>query len=227
MIGSDEVEFSRGAYGLGTKSGTIISLDKCFIKPGMTYHTNTSFSKPSIVDMKDCYVDGEITLWDFNSTGLECYLNLYNTRYNNIRHAYNGSDKTQYIKINGVGNANSPIICDNSVIYKTDETIEIKNGSSFTIPIGKPVKRTGLKTIEPMYSSDDIKLFYGIALQEIKNGEIGLIQTKGYINSNFLNLNLNVGDKIGIINGSLAIVTENEIGKVEFNYNDIKLIKLN
>ena len=78
-----------------------------------------------------------------------------------------------------------------------------------------------------MYSSDDIKLFYGIALQEIKNGEIGLIQTKGYINSNFLNLNLNVGDKIGIINGSLAIVTENEIGKVEFNYNDIKLIKLN
>lgn len=227
LIGSDEVEFSRGAYGLGTKSGTIISLDKCFIKPGMTYHTNTSFSKPSIVDMKDCYVDGEITLWDFNSTGLECYLNLYNTRYNNIRHAYNGSDKTQYIKINGVGNANSPIICDNSVIYKTDETIEIKNGSSFTIPIGKPVKRTGLKTIEPMYSSDDIKLFYGIALQEIKNGEIGLIQTKGYINSNFLNLNLNVGDKIGIINGSLAIVTENEIGKVEFNYNDIKLIKLN
>ena len=61
LIGSDEVEFSRGAYGLGTKSGTIISLDKCFIKPGMTYHTNTSFSKPSIVDMKDCYVDGEIT----------------------------------------------------------------------------------------------------------------------------------------------------------------------
>ena len=226
LIGSDGVEFSSGAYGLGTKSGTIVKFNKCFIKPGMVYHTNTSFTKPSVVDMKDCYVDGEITLWDFNTTGLDCYLYLYNTRYNNIRHAYNGTEKRQYIKIKGIGNSKSPIICDSSVTYKTAETIEIKNNSSFTIPIGKAVKRTGMKTIEPMYSTDDPKLFYGIAIQTIESGKSGLIQTKGYINSNFVGLTLNVGDKIGVVNGALSIVTENEIGKVEFAYDDIKLIKL-
>ena len=226
LIGSDGIEFSSGAYGLGTKSGSIVNFNKCFIKPSITYHTNTTFLKPSVVNMENCYVDGEITLWDFNSTGLECILNLYNTRYNNIRHAYNGTEKRQYIKIKGVGNSKSPIICDNSVTYKTAETIEIKNNSSFTIPIGKAVKRTGLKTIEPMYSTDDPKLFYGIAIQTIEGGKSGLIQTNGYINSNFINLTLNVGDKIGVVNGALSIVTGNEVGKVEFDYNDIKLIKL-
>ena len=47
-----------------------------------------------------------------------------------------------------------------------------------------------------------------------------------YINSNFIDLTLNVGDKIGVVNGELSIVTGNEVGKVEFDYNDIKLIKL-
>ena len=226
LVGSNEIEFSSGAYGLGTKSGSIVNFNKCFIKPSITYHTNTTFFKPSIVNMKDCYVDGEINLWDFNTTGLDCYLNLYNTRYNNIRHEYNGSEKIQYIKIKGVGNSKSPIICDNSVTYRTDETIEIKNNSTFTIPIGKAVKRTGLKTIEPMSSTDNPKLFYGIAIQTIESGKSGLIQTNGYINSNFIKLTLNVGDKIGVVNGVLSIVTENEVGKVEFDYNDIKLIKL-
>ena len=39
-------------------------------------------------------------------------------------------------------------------------------------------------------------------------------------------MTLNVGDKIGVVNGALSIVTENEVGKVEFDYNGIKLIKL-
>ena len=226
LVGSNEIEFSSHGYGLGTKSGTVINFEKCNIKPSIVYHTNTTFFKPSIVNMKDCYVDGEINLWDFNTTGLECYLNLYNTRYNNISHSYNGTKKIQYIKIKGVGNSKSPIICDDSVTYRTDETIEIKNNSSFTIPIGKAVKRTGLKTIEPMTSNDDPNLFYGIAIQTIESGKTGLIQTTGYINSNFIKLTLKVGDKIGIVNGALSIVNEKEVGKVEFVYNDVKLIKL-
>ena len=226
LVGSNEIEFSNHGYGLGSRSGCVINFEKCNIKPSIVYHTNTTFLKPSVVNMENCYVDGEIDLWDFNSTGLECILNLYNTRYNDIKHSYNGAEKKQYIKINGVGNSKNPIICDNSVSYKTEETIEIKNGSSFTIPIGKAVKRTGLKTIEPMKSTDDPKLFYGIAIQTIEGSKSGLIQTNGYINSNFINLTLNVGDKIGVVNGELSIVTENEVGKVEFEYNGIKLIKL-
>ena len=222
-IANSDNNGQNGAYGLGTNSGSIVECEDCYFEPTFGYHNNANFEKPSVVTLKNCEVTKHISLWDFNTCGVECILNLINTKYCYIFHSFNGSSKTPYIKINGVGNSQSPISCDNSVKYNLDETMKMINTGT-TISKGNLVKRVGLNSISKLTSNDTN--VYGIALEDISQNSIGRVQYKGYINSNFINISVNVGDYIGVKNGELVVNDGIKIGIVEFEYNNIKFIKL-
>ena len=67
-------------------------------------------------------------------------------------------------------------------------------------------------------------LFYGIALEDIKSGKNGHVKTKGYVYVNDTNFtSFNVGDKIGISNGSLVVTTGNDYIGIATDWNQMLL----
>lgn len=120
--------------------------------------------------------------------------------------------------IKGYGNTIAPNLITHSDggQYYIDFNEEVtRHIASAAITKGQPLKFSERGKVVPMSSSDSSVLFMGVALTDALAGEEVVIKYKGYLHKNDTQLtNFVVGDKIGISNGSLEVVTNGDtIGK--------------
>ena len=168
--------------------------------------------------MENVAVGNRILLGD-GGTGQNDIFELNNTKYLFLQvYDFNNRDSIlPWFKIKGLGNSYNPIVTPVGFKYELDETEKLINSSATTILKGTPVKKYTFTKVVPMVNGDLSELFYGIALEDILPNAKGIIQRKGYISNNVLGLTVSTGDKIGVVNGLLAVVTENTIGRIQFS----------
>lgn len=224
------------AWGIGTASGAKTLFENCeFISPlrAITLHNNNNFDNPSITKFNNC---------GFICTDKKCAVNIgsLNSGVTDIVE-FTGCYFNQLIdcRINdGSVSANSFKIiakaCDNicANFYFTDGkiyTLDIKdqmfkimNTSGAVINRFTPVKYFN-GDIVPLAANDNKTVCVGVAIENIAADEAGLIQNKGLIDVSTIPGVYQLGQKIGIVNGSLAVVTTDDyIGVVTYintNYN--------
>jgi len=218
------------AYGEGCSSGSDSRFKNCKFtdyttNPAYGVHNNINFDKPSYhefdicdftnlvnggtafrlgsmgsgqvdkVVLKGCRFTGKVLLFEELSNG--CGIDFTVEGYSNDSPAYS----FQY------SNANNFV----QNLAFSDEVVNGLNLTGSTITRKSLVKMTGINQVSPLLSGDSTVMFYGIALEDIVTGESGKIRTKGYVRIADTNLSsVNVGDKIGIANGALTIVTNGD-----------------
>lgn len=149
-------------------------------------------AKKSIVTIENCNIDK--TVKSFEEQG--------NSRHGN------------HFLISGGGNTIVPYITINSAGRKeriefADEVRTLKNTGQAKITIGTPVKLVG-NTVQPL-GAEEPYLFYGLSLDDIEPGATGVIKYAGYIAKEDTGINsLLVGQRIGLVNGRLAVVDTND-----------------
>lgn len=149
-------------------------------------------AKKSIVTIENCNIDK--TVKSFEEQG--------NSRHGN------------HFLISGGGNTVVPYITINSAGRKeriefADEVRTLKNTGQAKITIGTPVKLVG-NTVQPL-GAEEPYLFYGVALDDIEPGATGVIKYAGYIAKEDTGINsLLVGQRIGLVDGHLAVVNSND-----------------
>lgn len=149
-------------------------------------------AKKSIVTIENCNIDK--TVKSFEEQG--------NSRHGN------------HFLISGGGNTIVPYITINSAGRKeriefADEVRTLKNTGQAKITIGTPVKLVG-NTVQPL-GAEEPYLFYGVALDDIEPGATGVIKYAGYIGKEDTGINsLLVGQRIGLVDGRLAVVNSND-----------------
>lgn len=149
-------------------------------------------AKKSVVTIENCNIDK--TVKSFEEQG--------NSRHGN------------HFLISGGGNTVVPYITINSAGRKeriefADEVRTLKNTGQAKITIGTPVKLVG-NTVQPL-GAEEPYLFYGLSLDDIEPGATGVIKYAGYIAKEDTGINsLLVGQRIGLVNGRLAVVDTND-----------------
>lgn len=149
-------------------------------------------AKKSIVTIENCNIDK--TVKSFEEQG--------NSRHGN------------HFLISGGGNTIVPYITINSAGRKeriefADEVRTLKNTGQGKITIGAPVKLVG-NTVQPL-GAEEPYLFYGVSLDDIEPGATGVIKYAGYIAKEDTGINsLLVGQRIGLVDGRLAVVNSND-----------------
>ena len=212
----------NNAYGMGTRSGKITNFENCYFNPRFYEHTNHSFTKPSITTLKNCIATESFNVQDMGSGQKDkVYFNCCNAPC--IRYSwYNNALETPCLKV--ISDNDIPLIYTDESEHITTDVKFIKNDSATTISKGSLIKRTDAITYDVLSKGDE-HLFYGIALEDIANGEYGRVIIKNYILSSDLNIAAKLGDKFKIENSSLVVTTENNyIGVCDIE-GYIKLIK--
>lgn len=149
-------------------------------------------AKKSVVTIENCNIDK--TVKSFEEQG--------NSRHGN------------HFLISGGGNTVVPYITINSAGRKeriefADEVRTLKNTGQAKITIGTPVKLVG-NTVQPL-GAEEPYLFYGVSLDDIEPGATGVIKYAGYIAKEDTGINsLLVGQRIGLVDGRLAVVNSND-----------------
>lgn len=149
-------------------------------------------AKKSVVTIENCNIDK--TVKSFEEQG--------NSRHGN------------HFLISGGGNTVVPYITINSAGRKeriefADEVRTLKNTGQSKITIGTPVKLVG-NTVQPL-GAEEPYLFYGVSLDDIEPGATGVIKYAGYIAKEDTGINsLLVGQRIGLVDGRLAVVNSND-----------------
>lgn len=217
FIDCDIIEYS-GAQGIGAgaRTGQVINIDSCRVS-GISWHTAPEgYYRPAKLNVYDTVIDGVINIGDWDS-GKESEFNFRNVKYTAINvdnKSSNSNSHEQLIRITGCGNSEEIIASNTDVIYNTDEVSVIR--ASDTISKGDAIKRSNTNSCLRLSSDDSSEAFYGIALESAESGSTCKVQSRGYINITLkCGITANVGDKIGIINGSIAVVTSNEIAVVK------------
>lgn len=131
-----------------------------------------------------------------------------------------GVNKTGQIdfSIKGNGNTIAPNLIENydgkQYFIDFDEETTYYTASSKIVK-GQPVKLSRDGKAIPMVDDDSNASFVGVALTDASVNEKVAIRHNGYLQPSDTSLTgISVGDKIGVVNGSLAIVTsEDYIGK--------------
>lgn len=127
-----------------------------------------------------------------------------------------GMNKTGQIDfvIKGGGNTIAPNLIQSSDVgqyyieFNEEVTRHIANSK---IVKGQPLKSVGDGKVAPMTASDSSNSFIGVALTDTLVGEEVVTRYKGYLHISDTSLSkINIGDKIGIVNGSLAVVTSGD-----------------
>ena len=202
-----------------------------------SYHNNPTLAKGSVFDIYNNYFSsafGEyaIRFGSLNSGVIEV-VNLVGNRLNGKillkDEVLNSGDGIDY-NIQGYGNTIVPIefLTSNTdeFTYNINEICASRiNQNASTIVRGKLVKETASGDgFDAFLSTDSYSKFYGITLNESLSGAEGIVQTSGYFPIAFTSLtSLNIGDKIGITSGDLAVVTGAEYIGFVSNTNYIKI----
>lgn len=218
------------AWGAGTSSGSEVYFKNCtFISPwkAFTLHNNVNFTKPSKNIFDNCHfvcTDNKMSMGiESLNSGVKDQVILKGCTFNQLldcRRQNNTVVSNDFV-IEGYGC--SPIA---SNFYYTDgktyvvkiagQSERIYNSTGSNIPSLTPLKYdNGL--LVPLSASDTKEVCVGVTAQPIDTGEVGVMQYKGYLNVSTVPGVYAIGQKIGIVNGSLAVVNNNDyIGVVTY-----------
>lgn len=162
-------------------------------------------AKKSVVTIENCNIDKSVKSFE----------EQWNSRHGN------------HFLISGGGNTVVPYITINSAGRKeriefADEVRTLKNTSQSKITIGTPVKLVG-NSVQPL-GADEPWLFYGVALDDIEPNTLGIIKYAGYVAKEDTGINsFSMGQRIGLVNGRLAVVSSNDFIAYATDNNNILL----
>lgn len=219
------------AVGEGTKSGAKVTYENCTFKStfrGGYLHNNTNFAKASHHLYKNCQFistgeDDPHVAFQLESMGSGVndivefdgctFSGIFDCRARNSESAQ-GND----FRIIGHGNGKipfNPYFTNGVTYYVEDERIQlITNKTANTWSSRTPIKCVN-GNFEPMTSDDSIDKCIGVTIESIAPSQIGAMQTDGYLN--VTGISNTVGAKIGIVNGALSVVNNDEyIGIVKY-----------
>ena len=228
------------AIGSGSGSGAIYEFENCTFEGSLPYsiHDNTNFTKGNKFLFNNCKflsTSSDKIACRFVTVSLENETVTHEVVINNCQfrgtlgqfEEANGKGRKFYI--HGGGNSVVPYVYTNTSstavakpIALNEEVQIMINKDKETISKGSLVRifASGIYKL----TTSDKHLFYGIALEDIKSGENGHVKTKGYVYVNDTNFSsFNVGDKIGISNGSLVVTTGNDYIGTATDWNQMLL----
>ena len=228
------------AIGSGSGSGAIYEFENCSFEGSLPYsiHDNTNFTKGNKFLFNNCKflsTSSDKIACRFVTVSLENETITHEVIINNCQfrgtlgqfEEANGKGRKFYI--HGGGNSVVPYVYTNTSttavakpIALNEEVQIMVNKDTETINKGSLVRifASGIRKL----TTSDKYLFYGIALEDIKSGKNGYVKTKGYVYVNDTNFtSFNVGDKIGISNGSLVVTTGNDYIGIATDWNQMLL----
>ena len=219
------------AWGSGNHSGSFREFENCtFISKMQSawgIHTNTKFDKPAYTRAINCTFinksdDGmSITLNGLGSEQINIF-EFIGCKFNGfIRVANMSGGLADDIKVIGYGNQVVPHKfqnTDGTLREYIDFTDEVKYLiADENLVKGDIVKLNGFNHCSKITNSNCI-LFEGVVLEDKNLGEEVAVKYNGYIDANIVNLIANVGDKIGIVDNKLKVVTSGDyIGIVDID----------
>jgi hypothetical protein len=218
------------AWGEGCSSGSKSYFKNCrFISsttnPAYSTHNNVSFLTPSFHEFDCCNFislanngvsarfgsmgSGQIDRVIMKGCGFAGYISIIEELGNGV-----GID----FKFDGYSNQKTPYGFSYTSVNNylknlafEDEVYTVLNLSGSSISPKDIVKITGINQVSVMNTSDSAVRFYGIVLESIPNGSYGKVRVCGYMRLSDTNLpTINVGDKVGIVSGALAVVTSGD-----------------
>ena len=228
------------AIGSGSGSGAIYEFENCSFEGSLPYsiHDNTNFTKGNKFLFNNCKflsTSSDKIACRFVTVSLENETITHEVIINNCQfrgtlgqfEEANGKGRKFYI--HGGGNSVVPYVYTNTSttavakpIALNEEVQIMVNKDTETINKGSLVRifASGIRKL----TTSEKYLFYGIALEDIKSGKNGHVKTKGYVYVNDTNFtSFNVGDKIGISNGSLVVTTGNDYIGIATDWNQMLL----
>lgn len=229
---------STQAYAAGTGSNGNYLFENCTFKSAtipFSMHDNEN-QDGNTIKIKTCqFISGSDVAIRFGSHGSNTKQSKVTIENCNIDKAIHlleeraGSRVGNHFKVTGGGNTIVPYINVNSAGRKErvefgDEVRVLRNSGQSEITIGTPVKLSG-STVQPL-GADEPWLFYGVALDTIAPGATGVIKYRGYIAKEDTGLSaLSAGQKIGLVGGRLAVVTDGDFIGYATDSNNVLLRK--
>lgn len=217
------------SVGEGTCSNANIIYEDCIFRSplrGYYLHNQTAQTAPSYHKYINCIFTGvnngiSFALESLNS-GVSDVIELNGCTFNGIfdcrrsTSAPAGFDSNDFA-IFGHGNngikENFYFTDGNPYYIHSDDIITFVNNTASTIPAYTPVKVANNEYV-PLAASDPASVCIGIAIHDIAAGGVGAIRTGGYQRVIISNT---VGTKIGIVNGSLGVITSGDpVGVVKY-----------
>lgn len=228
---------STQAYAAGMGSGGNYLFDNCTFKSNtlpFSMHDNFNVESNRVKITKCTFITGagEDTI-RFGSYGTgakksvvtieNCNIDKSVKSFEEVGNSHHGN----HFAISGGGNTVVPYITVNSAGRKeriefADEVRTLGNSSSTKITVGTPVKLVGT-SVQPL-GSNEPWLFYGVALDDIEQWQRGVIKYAGYVAKEDTGISsLQMGQRIGLVNGRLAVVNSNDFIAYATDNNNILL----
>ena len=228
---------STQAYAAGMGSGGNYLFDNCTFKSNtlpFSMHDNFNVESNRVKITKCTFITGagEDTV-RFGSYGTGAKKSVVTIENCNIDKSVKSFEEQwnshhgNHFSISGGGNTVVPYITVNSAGRKeriefADEVRTLGNSSSTKITVGTPVKLVGT-SVQPL-GSNEPWLFYGVALDDIEQWQRGVIKYAGYIAKEDTGIDsLQMGQRIGLVNGRLAVVNSNDFIAYATDNNNILL----
>lgn len=199
---------SSRCYGAGMHNGQKIIIEDCEMRATLgsvfVLHSNSAQTLPCVLHMKNTILAGKVA---FSNQGASCISDVYleNCIFPRIDFEFATGVIAQDIMLH-IHGTQSPIVYSggNSPVYDSDDTIKAYAYTNITK--GDPVVLRKWTSINKITSNLSPELVYGIALENINQGNFGYIKTGGVIEASYLGLTVAAGDYIGISGQAVAIV---------------------
>lgn len=228
---------STQAYAAGMGSGGNYLFDNCTFKSNtlpFSMHDNFNVESNRVKITKCTFITGvgEDTI-RFGSYGTGAKKSVVTIENCNIDKSVKSFEEQwnshhgNHFSISGGGNTIVPYITINSAGRKervefADEVRTLGNSSSTKITVGTPVKLVGT-SVQPL-GINEPWLFYGVALDDIEQWQRGVIKYAGYLAKEDTGIGtLQMGQRIGLVNGRLAVVDSNDFIAYATDNNNILL----
>lgn len=228
---------STNAYAAGTGSGGRYEFRRCTFKSnvGAWSMHNNSYQNSNTIIIDACIFEAgsgaaSVRFGTYGQHSQVNHVTITNSHFNSsisLMEEQAGSGAGNLFDVSGGGNTKTTYININSAGPKerfkfSDEVRTLKNGHSAEIAAGTPVKLVG-NTIHPI-SSNESWMFYGITLEPIQPGYSGLVKYAGYIaKSDTAISTISAGQKVGVVNGQLAVTDGAEYVGYAVDANNILL----
>ena len=206
---------SMHTLGCGCGSNCYYEYENCkFVNTVAPYlmHNNID-QKPTTIVFNNCKFigwkdKGCVSLSGLNGTTNPCY-----AIFNNCELSGWIATTRDIWNVSGGGNTECAYMTNQSTDNKirvlfNDEIKTIRNIASSTITKFTPVMLDG-GYLNKIPTGQEYR-FYGIVLEDATGGNITTVKYRGYIDITSLNIATADGDKIGVVNGALAKVSEND-----------------
>lgn len=209
------------SYGAGGSNLKQVYATDCDFSDCMGIHTDANASHSYHVYLENCTAR-RFNFGDYDS-GVNTYYFIRNCKVQVI-YIGNNTAHTQYLMLDGEGTNDAMMLCPSGYVYNTGDCRKFYNQSVAAVKAVKLTNNYGNIGVATSLSE-----IYGVSLG-VKDSAT-FVQTKGWINSNVLNLSgLAVGDYLTIDSSGSVVsggTVSNAIAQVKFiDENNIAFAKL-